>query len=930
MRASEPALAWKKSGKPFRKNHPISPKRDLNLNLPVLGSLAQHETSELGDYTTEMFGFPLNMSYTNMEAVTEAMRATGVHYNENPGVEFALAVPCYSSLRLRVVTGCVYSKCSLRVTFVDRHRSRGSSGWGSSISGLCRSGGCRSFRGIAVDKDKQIGRVEKYKERVTATQGSRWAVGWGPDNVSRGGRVPTVDIKSSAILRANSEINDLDRQPRRGSATIGTHWVNEDAVSRIQRRRYKLTAVHHQLQRRPVEHYKIRIAHHDSSPSHYSLLPLLHIRTTHRDSSPSTSSPYSCFARFISDSRTTYLSHLSHLSHPKKPYSPLSLPPVSPLFFTPPRQRRPHDSFQNPDRLSPLSSPRPSYNLQPTNTPPDPTNSLPHHYHILAIRTLESNAWNGQIYFWPRKHRGLSPSYVDIKEWVPQLLLHVNNRGDDKFWRPTSEPTTPLVEGPTFFGLPRDDAPRFSTLPGADEARDTTWLEYTCTACRSQPPPPPCTADNCPREVGWVPIVRRQLNLEASHWWEQFVEFVTTWEQFKIRLNARLLPAVSPDEAIPLLIELIKPGIRSFLHAPPPSNIEELVDRATAIEKDHLKQPAPPLSLRINRNSPHLGATTFLSITSIGTTPRTRKRPSEKRSIEMELCPTPNGSGRTMGSNSHLCDQPQLLHPSAYNPSRNYVWPLLALVDTAASANFLLANYLPTKDRTPISPLPYSTRPNDETPPITLADVQNDAPSSHADKLMNVLKAQRPLRGTRSATHSITLKNTERIFSKLYRNFTTQYAIVKNQDTMGDPHRTLDLRDVQFVNTCQLKNGHILRRITISSPWRLLVPHDLQLRVLYQYYDHALAGHPGEDETHRAISQDYTWAAPLHIYENHRKWDLLLPQILFHLRCRRNEASDMTPNQLLFGHTLRRLGEWRFPDHQGQDALGEQRGGSHP
>nr|CAD7600826.1 unnamed protein product [Timema genevievae] len=40
----------------------------------------------------KMFGFPLNMSYTNMEAVTEAMRATGVHYNENPGVEFALAV----------------------------------------------------------------------------------------------------------------------------------------------------------------------------------------------------------------------------------------------------------------------------------------------------------------------------------------------------------------------------------------------------------------------------------------------------------------------------------------------------------------------------------------------------------------------------------------------------------------------------------------------------------------------------------------------------------------------------------------------------------------------------------------------------------------------------------------------------------------------
>ncbi|XP_069688134.1 coiled-coil and C2 domain-containing protein 2A [Periplaneta americana] len=40
----------------------------------------------------KMCGFPINVPYTNMEAITEAMRATGVHYNENPDVEFALAV----------------------------------------------------------------------------------------------------------------------------------------------------------------------------------------------------------------------------------------------------------------------------------------------------------------------------------------------------------------------------------------------------------------------------------------------------------------------------------------------------------------------------------------------------------------------------------------------------------------------------------------------------------------------------------------------------------------------------------------------------------------------------------------------------------------------------------------------------------------------
>nr|CAD7448587.1 unnamed protein product [Timema bartmani] len=65
---------------------------------------------------------------------------------------------------------------------------------------------------------------------------------------------------------------------------------------------------------------------------------------------------------------------------------PLSLPPGTPLSFTPSREREPQDSpfylnvtpstrqyldsFHYPGRLSPLSSPRPSYNLQTINTPP--------------------------------------------------------------------------------------------------------------------------------------------------------------------------------------------------------------------------------------------------------------------------------------------------------------------------------------------------------------------------------------------------------------------------------------------------------------------------------------------------------------------------------------------------------------------------------
>nr|CAD7430171.1 unnamed protein product [Timema monikensis] len=40
---SEPAFAWRESGKPFRKTTPSSPDRDSNLDLPVLSSRAQHD-----------------------------------------------------------------------------------------------------------------------------------------------------------------------------------------------------------------------------------------------------------------------------------------------------------------------------------------------------------------------------------------------------------------------------------------------------------------------------------------------------------------------------------------------------------------------------------------------------------------------------------------------------------------------------------------------------------------------------------------------------------------------------------------------------------------------------------------------------------------------------------------------------------------------
>nr|CAD7439566.1 unnamed protein product [Timema bartmani] len=52
-RGSEPAFAWWERGKPLSNPTSSSPEQDSSLNLPVLGSLAQHETSALANYATE-------------------------------------------------------------------------------------------------------------------------------------------------------------------------------------------------------------------------------------------------------------------------------------------------------------------------------------------------------------------------------------------------------------------------------------------------------------------------------------------------------------------------------------------------------------------------------------------------------------------------------------------------------------------------------------------------------------------------------------------------------------------------------------------------------------------------------------------------------------------------------------------------------------
>lgn len=43
----------------------------------------------------QIYGFPLNIAFVNTRTVISAVKAAAVHYNDDPGVEFALGVEVY-------------------------------------------------------------------------------------------------------------------------------------------------------------------------------------------------------------------------------------------------------------------------------------------------------------------------------------------------------------------------------------------------------------------------------------------------------------------------------------------------------------------------------------------------------------------------------------------------------------------------------------------------------------------------------------------------------------------------------------------------------------------------------------------------------------------------------------------------------------------
>lgn len=43
-----------------------------------------------------MYGFPLNVPFVSTKTVISAVKATSIHHNDDPGVEFALGVEVYA------------------------------------------------------------------------------------------------------------------------------------------------------------------------------------------------------------------------------------------------------------------------------------------------------------------------------------------------------------------------------------------------------------------------------------------------------------------------------------------------------------------------------------------------------------------------------------------------------------------------------------------------------------------------------------------------------------------------------------------------------------------------------------------------------------------------------------------------------------------
>nr|CAD7586881.1 unnamed protein product [Timema genevievae] len=95
FKGSEPAFAWKESGKPFRKNHPSSPDRDSNLDLPS-SAVELNTTGALANYANEAVGFA--------DAINIVVGLAGA-INIAVGFSAAINIPVGFTAAINIVVG---------------------------------------------------------------------------------------------------------------------------------------------------------------------------------------------------------------------------------------------------------------------------------------------------------------------------------------------------------------------------------------------------------------------------------------------------------------------------------------------------------------------------------------------------------------------------------------------------------------------------------------------------------------------------------------------------------------------------------------------------------------------------------------------------------------------------------------------------------
>lgn len=76
---------------------------------------------------------------------------------------------------------------------------------------------------------------------------------------------------------------------------------------------------------------------------------------------------------------------------------------------------------------------------------------------------------------------------------------------------------------------------------------------------------------------------------------------------------------------------------------------------------------------------------------------------------------------------------------------------------------------------------------------------------------------------------------------------------IRWRDLQNRPHRTTE--EQAFLDRNRLTDSGSWRRNIEQEKWKLQVPESLRSRVIWEYHDAALAGHPGTEETIRSIQE---------------------------------------------------------------------------